>query len=80
MIGVSLYGFFITYLNNFDGRTVYYPFIISIFFFISIVNIPIIVVSATTLFVKRQRVGIAAFILASAILFIIFGKITGDAW
>lgn len=87
MIIASLYGLFsillydqwhrinsIVYSNNFSAHLVYYAFMISI------INIPVFLISGVILLVKRQRIGIAIFILAAAILCITFGRMMGDSW
>ena len=82
----SLYGLFslllydqwyrinsIVYSNYFSAHLVYYAFMISI------INIPIFLISGIVLLVKRQKIGIAIFILGAAILCIIFGRMIGDS-
>ena len=87
MIMISLYGFLsllypndwqrinsVAYANYFFAHLVYYSFMLSL------INIPVFLISSLTLLIKRQRIGLALVLILTSTIYFLFARMVGDGW
>jgi putative copper export protein len=86
MITVSLFGFYSIW-NPVSGGKIstsldksFLRYVVSFAFVISIVNIPVFVISAVALIMKRKEILLAILLLVASGIYYMYGRAVGDGW